>query len=235
MDAALSPAPTCRPRGPTLTPAVRNTMSSGSCFRRWWLGHGRGPAGLNRRRRIRARSRCPAALETYERLRLIPARPRPRFSRDPGVPDRARLISGADEVRARGLIVPGLLHRPCEASVVSVAGRMPPARPEREPARSRWGRPHLYGSGVPLGMGLRATVQPVGPRCAARFVQWQGKALGCCPAVPWWLERRPMSLRLYLCLHLRRDPLATADVKVGVRRGSPPSVRPISEETKDVN
>jgi hypothetical protein len=45
----------------------------------------------------------------------------------------------------------------------------------------------------------------------ARFVQGR-KAWGCCPAVPWWLERRPMSLGLWLCLHVRRDPLATADI-----------------------
>jgi hypothetical protein len=110
----------------------------------------------------------------------------------------------------------GLMERhPLSAALAGVGRAVVVAvadRPQRAPGRNRWGRPHVYGSGVPLGMGLRATVQPVGPLCAARFVQWQGKALGCCPAVPWWLERRPMSLRLCVCLYVSRTTLAAAEV-----------------------
>ena len=70
---------------------------------------------------------------------------------------------------------------------------------------------------------LSANSQGPDAGMAARMA---GKAWGCCPAAPWCLERGPMSLRLWLCLYVSRDPVGILPTSELVPlRGFTPSVR----------
>jgi hypothetical protein len=80
-------------------------------------------------------------------------------------------------------------------------------------------RPTAGAVDYPFGIGSREDRRACGTSPRSASVQWQAKALRCCSVVSWWVERRPMSLRPWLCLQVRRDRLATADVRLVARAG----------------
>jgi hypothetical protein len=86
-----------------------------------------------------------------------------------------------------------------------------------------------------LRIGLRADRRACWTSLRRAVCAVAGKAWGCCPAVP-CLERRPMSLRRWLCLYVRTDPVGLLPTSGLVPpRGSLRSVRSIEEEAGGVD